>query len=179
MGKEQVQGETPVTKGVEYCPWSISGMLKERRRVEEEKKWGGGRKEKKGNSDKSYQQMLQWPLWTHALSQLHSIYQDARRVGEGQGEHEKGAKIGCEKEFMVPEGRWNPRVLPWAIRPHSASWIWYPVGTRLHGLANWKVPRTYQPWFFENTCISGWWKLFTNTVPHSLQKAQLGKPITI
>lgn len=31
-------GRDPVTKGVEYCPWSISGMLKERRRVEEEKK---------------------------------------------------------------------------------------------------------------------------------------------
>lgn len=40
--------------------------------------------------------------------------------------------------------------------------------------AKWKVPRICQPWCPENTCIS-----FFSPVPHSVQKAWLGKAITI
>lgn len=142
--------------------------MPKRRRAEE----GVGREEKKGNGDKSYQQMLQLPLWTYALSQLHSTnWEVRRRVRESRGSIRKELKQ-VEKSLWFSKAGGTLGFLPWAtFCLLNLVSCWYQISWTGQLKGNQNIPALV-PW---DTGISGWWKLFTNIAPHSLQKAQLRK----
>lgn len=107
-------GRDPVTKGVKN--WSALKTRKEKGKRGENLRGKGRRKVLPTKASAA--------TLTCALSQLHSICRGEKGRGgvvEVGGSRRKEPEQTRREQLMGSEDRWNPRALPWAPRPQSAS----------------------------------------------------------